>query len=124
MLVEQQKTQEEAKKQVAKAQLKADNDNCVSYGFKKGTDKFASCMMQLELSRKQEEQNKEAIVNQQLQTQKAVDAQDMAAKAQMLQAITNMNQQQYHPPQFQPIGSNTVHTNCIQNGNSISCNTQ
>ena len=34
--------------------IEADNNKCIGYGFTKGTDQFSNCMMQLDISRKEE----------------------------------------------------------------------
>ncbi len=41
--------------------IDADNNKCVGYGFTKGTNQYANCMMQLDISRKEEYALKEVL---------------------------------------------------------------
>jgi|TARA_Y100000031_G_C8103179_1_gene329735 hypothetical protein len=51
---EQERLKLERKKMVLKEQRETDKETCVYYGFKKGTNEFSDCLMNLDLARKKE----------------------------------------------------------------------
>jgi len=77
-ITRQEKEYAKQQKEIKKRRLEADSTKCKDYGFKKGTKDFASCMMQIELSRKQEQQQ-HALVAQQIEANRRI------ATSQMLQ---------------------------------------
>lgn len=60
-------------KKIEEAVIKADQEKCTTYGFKKGTDKFADCMQKIAVHRENAVQN-QAMLEQQIQSQRQMAA--------------------------------------------------
>lgn len=74
-----------AQKEAKRKQLEADGAKCKDYGFAKGTKDFAACMMQVEMARKQDQQQQEALAAQQQVASQQIEANRKIAASQMLQ---------------------------------------
>ncbi len=118
----------EKARQAALARQKAlDTEQCKGYGFHAGTDKMATCIMQIQQARIAEENNR--IARQELMQQQAAIAEaqrQQAANAATLnylgqmeqaQAVNNLVAQQ-RMQSMQPV---RLQTTCSGIGNSISC---
>lgn len=87
------KEQKEAEKRAKAEQRRADQEACKSYGFRKGTGGFASCMMKIADNRNMQEQFAE-LQQQESQRRQAiieVQAQQAAAERQAIASQNMMN---------------------------------
>lgn len=86
----------------AKARQAAFHQKCVSYGFKPGTDFYAQCRQQFDISFAQEQ---------------------AARRAMILQYMRPAAAPIYTPPAMQPIPapSSLVNTYCYRVGNTVNC---
>ena len=94
--IAQQKQAEKERQEAIARQKAADTQQCQEYGFKKGTDKMAECIMKLQQARVAAAQ--QALMQAAAMQQQAAIAQQQAAIAQQqTQAIINQTiQQQYN----------------------------
>jgi DNA-binding helix-hairpin-helix protein with protein kinase domain len=100
-----QKAEAEYREKMRKQQLAADAKKCNEYGYKKGSNGFADCMLKIEQSRIQQQQHEQAIASQQAAVAQQIEAQRQLNALQYLQNY-NLQQQAIQAQQNQRVQMN------------------